>query len=426
MSRNINGRTSPSSESAASSTAGATSGPQLMSVSAHLQCAVEQCIDALCFSGTHVLDADLRAQPKASQSSLDRLVNEQHRRVDEAFGPASVSAEGLAIALDELFRIDAASITEIEPGVMGSPVVDVMTDTTAKIFKKEMKQRIHEWEGAFRAVHGREPNAQDKNRLRHIYELYRTVKARVLKLNPDGNDGVIVAAATTTTVGPPQIAAAPQSQYLQTASSSSTPRPNSAHAFSAGVSMNNTPVNNSSNNTRAPSPSLGGTQQQQQQQTPMRHGGGSSGGGAASGSVTPHQQLQQQPQHATAISSSTPSGLNVQLTPMNSGSQPNSGRGPSSQSQSRAATPTTTASGTPLVAASSSAVLVGGNGNQSLETLTAEKRSLKRRLHAFEADFQKQHGRAPTRDDRMPLLAQYQRYGELKLALQAHSGSADD
>lgn len=385
--------------------------PQLLSVSSHLQIAVEQQIDALCFSGTHALDSDLRCQPKAGLSSINRLVDEQRRREEELFGPGNVSAESLAIQLDELFRVDATSITEVEPGVMGSPVVDAMTDTTAKIFKKEMKQRIHEWEGAFRAAHGREPNAQDKNRLRHIYELYRTVKSRVLKGPPETAAPAVVAApATVAATGAAPIVSSQQQQQQSFSGGAGYPLALSQDG-AAGLSR----------------PSAGGvaprsssaTSVSSVSSTPLRQGGGSTG--APSPHMTPYQQ---QPQ--SQIASGTPSAaLNVQLTPMNNNnSNPNSGRGPS-QSQSRAPTPTGSGSSAAVSSLVPSAA-AASSAPAGLDALAAEKRNLKRKLHAFEADFQRQHGRPPTRDDRMPLLAEYQRYGELKMALQQHQGGGDD
>jgi hypothetical protein len=43
-------------------------------------------------------------------------------------------------------------------------------------------------------------------------------------------------------------------------------------------------------------------------------------------------------------------------------------------------------------------------------------------LHAFETEFTRNNGRAPGREDRFPLLAEYQRYGELKTQLAAYGG----
>jgi hypothetical protein len=54
----------------------------------------------------------------------------------------------------------------------------------------------------------------------------------------------------------------------------------------------------------------------------------------------------------------------------------------------------------------------------SVIQLKEEKHILKRQLHEFEAQIRSQYGRAPTREDRRIMFAQYARYGELKTLLQ--------
>lgn len=403
---------------------------QTMTISAHLHAAVDQCIDALCFSGTHALDTDLRAQPKASQSSFDRLAQEQQRRVDEAFGPQSVTAETLACALDELFKIDSSSISDRsdEPGHQVSPVVDIMTDTTAKIFKKEMKQRIHEWEGAFRDQFGREPTPSDKNRLKHIYELYKVVKNRVLKGAPGEHhqqpqQSAGAATPNSVTSGASQLQQQQQQQpsHQRTTSTGSAggglsgnagggSRPSSAPSTSQPQSVVGaaTPVRATSANpiTSMPSP------------LSMTPGFNNINNNIISNA---HQQQQQ---GATASL-----GANVQLTPMGQNTpsaNTNIASRPGSQPGSRAATPTNT--NVPANQQQQQQQLAGSSPppagvtttKSQFDQLVVEKRALKRRLHAFEGDFQKQHGRAPTRDDRLPLIQSYQRYGELKMAIQAY------
>ena len=360
---------------------------QAMPVSAHLHAAVDQCIDALCFAGTHSLDVDLRAQPKTSQGTTERLIQEQHRRVEENFGPQIGSAEVLASTLDELFRIDSASITEspTEPGQLTSPVVDIMTDTTAKIFKKEMKQRIHEWEGAFRQQFGKDPTPQDKNRLKHIYELYKVVKNRVLKGGPGE--------------APPQPTAQPQQSSQQQPRTSTN-----------GLTTSTPSRPTSSGQQQAPSPSM----------TPSTNLVGNNNNNTN----------QQQ-------SSSSMMGTNVQLTPMSQQTPMNNNNNkPSSSSNpgSRAPTPTTanqqSSSSLQQDSAVGTTIPANPTSKAQYDQLVAQKKILKRELHAFEGEFTNKHGRAPAREDRLPLIDKYQRYGELKIAIQnwqkEHGGGGGD
>ena len=51
------------------------------------------------------------------------------------------------------------------------------------------------------------------------------------------------------------------------------------------------------------------------------------------------------------------------------------------------------------------------------EEIKAEKRKLKRELHSFENSFREKHGREPRKEDREEVVKQYQRYAQLKGAL---------
>jgi hypothetical protein len=146
----------------------------------HLQAAVEQCIDAVCFEATHFIDDDLHAQSKDGVNNVRQLQAEQRRRIDALYGPATASPDYLAQQLDMLYKADALSVTARGDD---ATAIDEMSDITAKMFKKELKQRIHEWEGVYRATYGHDATPHDKVKLRSIYELYKAVKARSLRSN---------------------------------------------------------------------------------------------------------------------------------------------------------------------------------------------------------------------------------------------------
>ncbi len=57
------------------------------------------------------------------------------------------------------------------------------------------------------------------------------------------------------------------------------------------------------------------------------------------------------------------------------------------------------------------------NGSFSKDEMEAEKRKLKISLAKFEAEFEKEHQRKPTRGDRGTRCNDYKRYAELKLLL---------
>jgi len=138
---------------------------------------VEWCVDGLCFSNDNAILDDCTVVPSDSAPKLRQLRTEQEARIRQLYGPQPLPPDALAEHLEELYKADADSLAEAAPGE--PTVIDSLTDLTARIFKKEMKQRIHDWEGAFRERYGREATAQDKMRLRAIYELYKAVKTRV-------------------------------------------------------------------------------------------------------------------------------------------------------------------------------------------------------------------------------------------------------
>ena len=146
---------------------------------------VDWAVDGLCFTNDNVVLEDCTVVTSDSAPKLRQLRSEQESRIRQLYGPQPLPPDALAEHLEELYKADADSLAEAAPGE--PTVIDSLTDLTARIFKKEMKQRIHDWEGAFRERYGREATAQDKMRLRAIYELYKAVKTRVTEgavLNP--------------------------------------------------------------------------------------------------------------------------------------------------------------------------------------------------------------------------------------------------
>lgn len=141
---------------------------------------IESVVDSLCFYKTHTIDDDWRSHSKTALETIRVLQTDQQQRLESSYGPQPPSPEFLASQLDELYRMDAQNVLHAQETKQNS-VVDVMSLATAKIFKREMKIRIHEWEGAFRLAHGREATTQEKASLRGIYELYKAVKLKVQK-----------------------------------------------------------------------------------------------------------------------------------------------------------------------------------------------------------------------------------------------------
>jgi hypothetical protein len=170
----------------------------------HFMQAVAQTVDALTFAQTHVVDCDFRAHSKSTADSVASLQNEQRSRVDHTFGAIGASPEYLAGVLLAMYRGEAAAVAVAKEQGQECAMLDKMSDAAARAFKKEMKQRIHEWEGAFREKYQQEAAPNDKIVLRPIYELYKCAKARVLRLEqaaPSGESNQRVQSA------PPAVAA---------------------------------------------------------------------------------------------------------------------------------------------------------------------------------------------------------------------------
>lgn len=166
-----------------------TAAPSVI-ISAPLQSVLDQCVDAFCFpghldpigadgEGACFLDDDFRVHASADiLASVTHLCQEQRRRVSNTFSAVKAPPDFHAAQLDELYGADAHSISR--PQSEGSFSLNSLNASAARVFKKEMKQRIHEWEAAVKYLYGREPTPSDKASIRHIYELYKVVKQRVV------------------------------------------------------------------------------------------------------------------------------------------------------------------------------------------------------------------------------------------------------
>lgn len=338
--------------------------------------AIEQTVDALTFTQTHVVDNDFRAHSKTTVDSVLSLQEEQRTRVDHAFRAVPAAPQYLAAALLSVYRGEAASVNyarENEPHFGEAGTIDDLSDNQCKAFKKEMKQRIHEWEGAFRDANGREAAPQDKVVLRPIYELYKHAKNRVLRSEGVGN---VPMQATQPSQQQSRVHAQQPSTVSQTPS-----RPQSAPTTSGGLSQQPTPDRGASiyNAVTPASSSVRPTTSAQNVSTPS--GGMYTAQGSSPVLTTPLPATVQQ------------QAVNVH---------------PQGSQQQHHVTP-----------------VVGSGQDTSVDELVKEKRSIKRLLHQFEASFEQRFGRKPTRDDRREYSREYHRYGELKALLNEHAVMGD-
>ncbi|KAG5466072.1 hypothetical protein LSCM4_01209 [Leishmania orientalis] len=154
---------------------------------------LSQVIDDVSFSQTHTVSDDFRVYPKSSIDSVSTLQQEQRRRVEQTYGARAPSPDFLGSQLLAEYRGEAASLQLAkESGDPNFPTtVSRMTPEQTKQFKKDMKQRIHEWEATVRDATGQTDVYPDqKAALRAIYELYRATKMRVLGVEaPAGPHG---------------------------------------------------------------------------------------------------------------------------------------------------------------------------------------------------------------------------------------------
>ncbi|KAG5466622.1 hypothetical protein LSCM1_00787 [Leishmania martiniquensis] len=182
---------------------------------------LSQVIDDVSFSQTHTVSDDFRVYPKSSIDSVNTLQQEQRKRVDQTYGARAPSPDFLGSQLLAEYRGEAASLQLAkESGDPNFPTtISRMTAEQTKQFKKDMKQRIHEWEAAVRDATGQTDVYPDqKAALRAIYELYRATKMKVLGLEPSvGSHG---ATAEPSVAGGRDVS---QSVNAQAASASSAP-----------------------------------------------------------------------------------------------------------------------------------------------------------------------------------------------------------
>ncbi|KEG08656.1 hypothetical protein DQ04_06701010 [Trypanosoma grayi] len=155
--------------------------------------AAVQTIDALSFTQSHVVDSDFRAHSKATIDSVRSLQREQRNRIEQMYGPRVASSDALAAQLGAAYRGETASLDlarDADNHDAPVAVTSTMTQSQCQAFKKELKQRIHEWERAFREERGAAVTAHDKASLRHIYELYKAAKNRLRGSESPPNGGV--------------------------------------------------------------------------------------------------------------------------------------------------------------------------------------------------------------------------------------------
>ncbi|EAN77827.1 uncharacterized protein TEOVI_000255700 [Trypanosoma equiperdum] len=156
-----------------------------MDVRDQLMQAAAQTVDALSFTQTHVIDEDFRAHNRATIESVRSLQREQRSRIEQTYGPQSPSADVLALQLLSSYRGEITFLDHsrgrdgrTSPSAAAG-VVTSLTHGQCLSFKKEMKQRIHEWERVFCEERGVAVTTRDKAMLRQVYELYKLAKNRL-------------------------------------------------------------------------------------------------------------------------------------------------------------------------------------------------------------------------------------------------------
>ncbi|KAK7198216.1 hypothetical protein NESM_000778600 [Novymonas esmeraldas] len=180
-----------------------------------------QVIDDVSFSQTHTVSEDFRVYPRSSMDSVNTLQQEQRRRVEQTYGARAPSPDFLGSQLLAEYRGEAASLQLAkESGDPNFPTsISRMTTEQSKQLKKDMKQRIHEWEATVREATGQTDVYPDqKASLRSMYELYRVTKMKAAKAEPPA--GAAGAAAESSTAGTRDVS---QSVGAPAAGPSSTP-----------------------------------------------------------------------------------------------------------------------------------------------------------------------------------------------------------
>ncbi|KPA85883.1 hypothetical protein ABB37_00203 [Leptomonas pyrrhocoris] len=311
-----------------------------------------QVIDDVSFSQTHTVSEDFRVYPKSSIESVNTLQQEQRKRVEQTYGARAPSPDFLGSQLLAEYRGEAASLQLAkESGDPNFPTsISRMTSEQGRQFKKDMKQRIHEWESTVRQATGQADVFPDqKASLRSIYELYRAIKMKVL--------GVEQSVAPHGGGTEPSVAVREVSQSVAA----------TAPATSSGAGGGATAAGSRGESTRDSG-------------TVAKESSASANAAAAKPAGRPSGVAVSRASSTASVAGSTSSAVlpdwmqrieRVQL-------------------------------GTDDVTAMSD------------DALQTEKRTLKQVLHRFESDFEKFNGVRPGRHDRHGFTGEYHRYGELK------------
>ena len=335
--------------------------------------AIRAVTDELTFVGSHEVDAGYSIYPKGSRRGPE--VDAQQNRLRRNYGqlmnpsPRFVEQELLRLFRAEADSVEFKKLTPTEPCK-----IDLLSAADLRVLKKDLKQRIHEWEGSFRRDTGKEAGPQDKLPLRRVYEAYKETKGRLSLI-----DGGVAPAPTVATQPPPSaVAPRPSSGGPPIGSRPNPPPPprDAAPPTSIRARTMEVPVSGS-NSLNVSTGSKG---------TVASNPSSARGGVPTSGSI--HQ----------ATSAAVPG------VPRPTSASSTAGRlGPAGPPVSQG---TTTSNGgfRPLT-------------QMSDDDIKAEKRKLKRELHSFENGFRERHGREPRREDREEVVQQYHRYAQLKAAL---------
>lgn len=160
---------------------------------------VAQVINALTFEHTHDATIDMQAIPVSAneEASVDR--EECKQRVSVRYSalsqptPDYVQRELLVLYRGEAGSVDLAKESQGKE----RSIIDTASDESVRILKKEMKQKIHEWEGSFKHAMGKEAGPADKAILRPVYEVYKVAKNRITPAEGGG-----AASSAASSVGP--------------------------------------------------------------------------------------------------------------------------------------------------------------------------------------------------------------------------------
>lgn len=382
--------------------------------------AVRQTIDALSFAGTHEPDADFRAHSLGHLGRVRDGQAEQRRRIQHTYGARPPSPNLLGTQLLAEYRGEAASVqiareaaaaAKTDESAVALPTaVTNFTESQCRMFKKEMKQRIHEWERAVREATGQEDVLpEQKASLRAVYELYKACKNKVMTPSSDGR-------------------AAPNASLAAAAgkggSSSSVPR----HSSSLDSPVANLTPLSSLNGSRASLPRLSASSASVSGATDVM----------SSPVMTTGKSLTTAPTattttttRATTENRSTPT-ISSQMGSSSLNSNNNNAiHSSSSNSNNNNAV---SSSGTGPSASVSEMersiirrlpkVQLGRTAAAAMTDaeIAEEKRRIKQVLHRFEVEFESVQGERPTPQHRAGLAREYHRYGELKSELTKRAG----